>query len=75
MNGTARAAARRADANTLLAYQALTFYGLAQSGKLKAVSHYLIDKPKPRRQTTDEMLAVFREFAGRGAAMNIQQVN
>jgi polyphosphate kinase 2 (PPK2 family) len=75
MKGAAKAAARRADENTVQAYQVLNFYGLAMSKKLKPLSEYLHDKPKRRQQTTDEMLAVFKGFAASGKPMNIRQVN
>jgi hypothetical protein len=74
MKGAARAAARRADENTLQAYQVLTFYALAQKGRLKPVAEFLIEKPKRRMQSPDEMLSILRGMAG-SAKMNIRQVN
>ena len=76
MEGASRAAARRADENTILAYQALAFYGLASKGKLKPVSEYLTDKPKritPLKN--DEALAQFKAFASLGIPLNIRQIN
>ena len=75
MEGAARAAARRADENTVLAYQALTFYGLAMGKRLKPLSEYLHEKPKRKVQTHDEALAQFKAFAQLGIPLNIRQVN
>jgi hypothetical protein len=76
MEGAARAANRKADANTVLAYQCLQFYGLAMNGKLKGLSEYLIEKPKRKRaQTPDEMFAALQMFKAGGAPMNIRQIN
>ena len=76
MEGASRAAARRADENTVLAYQALTFYGLAMAKRLKPVDHYFINKPKRKaRQTPDEALAQFKAFASLGIPLNIRQIN
>lgn len=76
MEGAALAANRRTDANTILAYTALQFYGLATKGKLKPLKDYLIDKPKPKRaQTPEEMLAAFQMFVAGGAPMTIREVN
>jgi hypothetical protein len=76
MEGASRAAARRADENTILAYQALNFYGLAQKGKLKRLTEYLIEKPKPRKpQSAAQMLAILQGMKGAGTPMNIRRVN
>lgn len=75
MEGAARAATRKADSDTRLAYRALQFYGLAMKGRLKSVEHYLLDKPRRQRQTTDQMLTALREFAAMGTPMTIRQVN
>jgi hypothetical protein len=76
MEGSAKAANRRADQNTILAYQGISFYGLAQKGKLKRLSEYLIEKPpRPKAQTAEEMLAVLQGMAGGGTPMNIRRVN
>ena len=76
MEGAARAANRQTDRDTLLAYRVLQFYGLAQRGKLKSVSEYLIDKPsRPKAQTAEQMLAVLKGMARSGTPMNIRQVN
>lgn len=76
MEGAALAAIRRADENTILAYQALTFYGLAMKGKLKPLSEYLRDKPKPKKaMTPDEMFAALLDMKMHGAPMTVRQVN
>jgi hypothetical protein len=76
MEGASRAAARRADDDTRLAYRALTFYGLAMKGKLKEVSHYLIEKPAPpKRQSPDQMFAILQQYAAGGAPINIRELN
>jgi hypothetical protein len=76
MEGAASRAAKETDRDTVLAYRALSFYGLASKGKLKALGEYLIEKPKPKKaQTTDEMFAVLQAFAAAGAPMSIRQVN
>lgn len=76
MKGAARAAGRRADENTILAYRALHFYALAMSKGLKPLSEYLIEKPKPRKaQTPDEMFAALLDMKMHGAPMNIRKIN
>lgn len=76
MEGAARAAARRADENTVLAYQALTFYGLAMGKRLKPLAEYLHDKPKRKvARGNDEALAQFKAFASLGIPLNIRQIN
>jgi hypothetical protein len=75
MKGVARAAARRTDENTIQVYQALSFYCLAQKGKLKAVKHYLIDKPKKRKMSPEEMFGILQQFQAGGAPLNIREVN
>lgn len=76
MEGAARAANRRSDANTVLAYQALSFYGLSIKGKLKGLNDYLIEKPKPPRpQTPDEMFAVLQMAIAGGAPMTVRELN
>lgn len=76
MEGAALAANRRSDANTILAYTCLQFYGLAMKGRLKPLKDYLIEKPKPKRaQTPDEMFAALQMFAAAGAPMTIREIN
>ena len=75
MKGAAKAAARRADENTTQCYQVLQFYGLAMSKRLKPLKHYLIDKPKRRVQTPDEMFAILQQFQAGGAPLNIREIN
>jgi hypothetical protein len=75
MEGAARAANRRSDRDTLLAYRALQFYGLAMKGKLKAVGHYMIEKPKVKKQTAEQMLAILQQYADGGAPLTIREIN
>ena len=74
MEGAARAAKNKLESETALAWQTAAPSAAAQAGKLKKLEHYLPKKQR-RGQTTDEMLAVFKEFAARGSPMNIRQVN
>lgn len=74
MDGAALAAKRQHESETALAWQIAAFSAAAQNGKLKRLSHY-IAIPAPSAQSPDEMLAVFRTFAERGAPMSIRQVN
>ena len=73
MEGAARAAKRKHEGETALAWQTAAFSAAAQAGKLKDLGHY-ISMPK-RKQTPDEMLAVFKTIAERGAPMDIRQIN
>lgn len=73
MQGYARAAKRRHDEQTALAWLTANFSAAAQCGKLKALSNY-VTVAKPKRQSTDEMLATLRSFSDR-AKLNIRKLN
>ena len=70
MEGRARAAKREADASLSLAWHIEAF---ARQKRLKPLRELLGIKPKP--QSPDEMLAVFRQIAGKGVPMNFKQIN
>jgi hypothetical protein len=70
MEGRARAAKRASDAMLSQAWHTEAF---ARQKRLKPLRELLGVKPKA--QTTDEMLAVFRAIAGRGVPMNFKHIN
>jgi hypothetical protein len=70
MDGRARAAKREADAAISLAWHIEAF---ARQKRLKPLREMLGIKPKA--QTPDEMLAVFKAIAGKGVPMNFKQLN
>jgi hypothetical protein len=70
MDARARAAKRESDAALSLAWHIEAF---ARQKRLKPLREMLGIKPKA--QTTDEMLAVFRQIAGKGVPMNFKQIN
>ena len=70
MDGRARAAKRKSDADISLAWHVEAF---ARQKKLKKLSELL--GHRPRAQTTDEMLAELQAFASRGIPMNIKKLN
>lgn len=75
MKGAARAAERRRDENTVMAYQAATFRGASTAGKLKGIKHYLIHKPERRAQTPAEMFAILQQYQAGGAPISIREIN
>ena len=70
MDGCSRAAKRKSDAMLVHAWHVEAF---ARQKRLKPLNELL--GIKPRAQTTDEMLAVFRAIAGRGVPMNFKKIN
>jgi hypothetical protein len=70
MEGCSRAAKRKSDAMLSQAWHTEAF---ARTKRLKPLRELLGYKPKA--QTPDEMLEMFRAIAGRGVPMNFRQVN
>lgn len=66
MQGAARAAENRRDELTAQAYTGVFFYGKAQAGKLKSLDRYLIHPPKPKPQSSEELIARFKALAACG---------
>ena len=73
MAGVRKRVEREGEGRIIGAWLTAAYSGAAQAGKLKPLKHYL--KKPARRQTPQEMLAVFRSFHAAGAAMTIRQVS
>jgi hypothetical protein len=74
MEGAARAAKRKHEADIFAAYNAAAFNGAAHHGQLQKLKKFLPKGPPPRRQSGSEMLAALREFQARGANMRISKI-
>lgn len=74
MEGAARAAKRRYDADISLAWHGAAFGGAVQVGKLKSLDKYM-GKGEPRQQSPDSMLDSLRALQDMGVPMDIRQVN
>jgi hypothetical protein len=73
MEGAARRQKRAFDLVIIGAWHTEAF---ARTKKLKALSDYVGDKPKPFKATTPEqMLAAFQAMQAGGAPLNIREVN
>lgn len=71
MEGAALRDERSIERDCALAWQ---IEAMAREKSLKGLKHYL-KKLKPRKpQTTDDILAVFREHQARGAKMDIRLI-
>lgn len=73
MEGAARAAKSKHDADLSLAWHSAAFSGAVQNGKLKKLSHYLKSNSPKRAQSGSEMLALMQNFTKYGAT--IRQVH
>lgn len=74
MEGAARAAEREHERRLLVAHHGAAWTGAAYAGKLKQFAAYR--KPKPgAQQSPRQMLGALMAWQGKGAPMDIRQVN